>query len=544
MGNHQSEEENQVNTHSQLIGMGFNEQISTYYSHKYGNNVEKAVDAILDDQEKKKQKIEEQIGKGLMKIHIQTITGKKADLILKKNATLKALCMKIHEKLQIPPWYAYRLVLCGKKIDNEWWQNVELSTPLSTLGITENVSSCTYNLLFRLGYFTDPVTILKLEKQWYFNCGKSYNKSIKATTCPFMSDDHDIHNICPVYSRLKNYRYSQDDLEHMQLYTHCKIKTINCKYGINCSAYQRLISNENRLDDLCHNQIYDHPPRRRQSMPVKPLDCHSFLFTQETEECKSSIQHGLCMCQQSHKYHQHYLENAPNYSSDDELLKLLIKEVKKNGFKKDLYLNDGTSLVKVAEKKFFHKRHVAMGQPLNKAYMLSILLYTGCDCNYDLSKEQRNGNYDKWHVFDWCLNEAILLLWKHEYSSFPLYSGLGNVMFDFNDVRFPSYGYLSTFMSTSWDINVAKTFLRENGDKGMLIGIESRVCDMWYRYKPIIVCADISWISKFPNEKEVLIARRHPGGMTTFYPAFAKEIDGMQMVKFKDCKNGRDEKLF
>ena len=61
------------------------------------------------------------------------------------------------------------------------------------------------------------------------------------------------------------------------------------------------------------------------------------------------------------------------------------------------------SILKIVDDKMYCYRHAAMRCPLNRGQMLALILYTGCDCNYDLCKSQRNGDYHKWRIFDNCL---------------------------------------------------------------------------------------------------------------------------------------------
>ena len=73
------------------------------------------------------------------------------------------------------------------------------------------------------------------------------------------------------------------------------------------------------------------------------------------------------------------------------------------------------SLLKVVNDKMECKMHkIHFGLPLKQHEMLALLLYTGCDCNYDLCSSQREGNYDKWKCFDYCLYNAIEKLDKRE----------------------------------------------------------------------------------------------------------------------------------
>ena len=106
------------------------------------------------------------------------------------------------------------------------------------------------------------------------------------------------------------------------------------------------------------------------------------------------------------------------YNEKDGYLKLIITEFIDNGFKSDLCLciddedNDKYSLLQIVDQKLNCNRHKMMGSPLNKAEMLSLLLYTGGDSNYDLCKSQRIEDYGKWIWFDYCLFHAIHKLSK------------------------------------------------------------------------------------------------------------------------------------
>ena len=49
---------------------------------------------------------------------------------------------------------------------------------------------------------------------------------------------------------------------------------------------------------------------------------------------------------------------------------------------------------------------------LTRAQMLALVLYTGCDCNYDLCAAERGGDFTKWKWFSKLLDEAIVILWR------------------------------------------------------------------------------------------------------------------------------------
>merc|ERR1712039_632075 len=74
---------------------------------------------------------------------------------------------------------------------------------------------------------------------------------------------------------------------------------------------------------------------------------------------------------------------------------------------------------------------MGIGKPLNDGELLALVLYTGCDCNYDLTTCLLSGNYEKWRVFDFTLSTAIgILSWHSRSNEVPLYTGLENIYVD------------------------------------------------------------------------------------------------------------------
>ena len=142
-------------------------------------------------------------------------------------------------------------------------------------------------------------------------------------------------------------------------------------------------------------------------------------------------------------------------------------------------------------------------------------LYIGCDCNYDLCKTQRGGNYHKWRWFDRCLYWAIAMLSLVESGSFDVFSGLGGVKLDAKAI---SEGYFVTYTSTSWSKQVAKTFMES--DKGIIVQIDQA-------FKVVSNCCDVSWISKFPDECEILFSRS------------THSVDGFKCTVVDDSSGGQ-----
>ena len=123
--------------------------------------------------------------------------------------------------------------------------------------------------------------------------------------------------------------------------------------------------------------------------------------------------------------------------------------------------------------------------------------YIGCDCNYDLCKSQREKKYEKWKWFDICLNSAIKELSIRTSGKFDVYTGLSNVKMD---RKVWNKGYFPTYVSTSWRKEVAQHFVQ--GNEGMIIKIDES-----YRNDEDVYWCDVSWISKFPDECEILFSR-------------------------------------
>ena len=47
---------------------------------------------------------------------------------------------------------------------------------------------------------------------------------------------------------------------------------------------------------------------------------------------------------------------------------------------------------------------------MNRAKMLALVLYTGCDCNYAMCAAERSGDYATWRWFSHLLFEALFAL--------------------------------------------------------------------------------------------------------------------------------------
>ena len=127
----------------------------------------------------------------------------------------------------------------------------------------------------------------------------------------------------------------------------------------------------------------------------------------------------------------------------------------------------------------------------------------------------------KWKWFDYCLLTAIYALSERESGKFGVFTGLGGVKLDSKVIN---NGYFVTYTSTSWRKEVAKTFI--NSDKGMIIQIDSS-----YKNDEGVYCCDVSWISKFPDECEILFSRST--GLDDFKCFVIDDSSGIQTVILK-----------
>ena len=84
------------------------------------------------------------------------------------------------------------------------------------------------------------------------------------------------------------------------------------------------------------------------------------------------------------------------------------------------------------------------------------------------------------------------------------------------------------YLHGHWNrFNIFKTFMK---GQGMMMEFDED-----YRDMPDVYCFDVSWISKFPDECEVLFARslRGWGGLNHFSCSILDESNGVQTISLK-----------
>ena len=143
-------------------------------------------------------------------------------------------------------------------------------------------------------------------------------------------------------------------------------------------------------------------------------------------------------------------------------------------------------LIKVY-KLYISKRHLLMNQPLHYGGLCSLYFYTSLSSYKSLNNSHRNNNWKKWNYFDYQLHNGIYFLSFFEKTNFPLYSGIQNVKLSSTK---KIIGTFKDFVSSSVDINIAKSFMQQ---KGILLIFDKTFRGTEYRY----ACCSVSWISDY-----------------------------------------------
>eukprot|EP01084_Bolivina_argentea_P283870 486298_1 len=314
---------------------------------------------------------------------------------------------------------------------------------------------------------------------------------------------------CQHYQSVKKYKYSLEFLYHLESKHH---PTEQCKYGQDCYAHKRLINRGHRVDDLCHNQIYSHPARVGHG---SQNDWKELQFAAEGNGG-------------NHYYSLYNVENKWEKGK-------LTEEIVNNRYKYVLSPTSGPyeTLSEVVMEKLNHPVHKAFGSPLNYDEMLSIILYTGTDAYKDLRNVEMNHNYQKWKHFRINLSNAIHKLPSIRKNDIDgsnyVYHGLHKVD---GNMCVNSWSEPYTVMSATKDISVAVNFAKNEGSV-LLFKLSG---DFGFTFEG----ADVSWISKFPNEKEVLLLPNQSClmeevGRDSFNsaPAFWKFVDDYNLKQMK-----------
>eukprot|EP01084_Bolivina_argentea_P114311 203543_1 len=312
-------------------------------------------------------------------------------------------------------------------LQNKYLVNIKIKRVQSASFIYENRD--TYGTLSLEEIAFHPITnFSKGDLKLYIEIEPHYQHNIinESLSCSYLRKLNSFNaSKCPIYkSMIEDYQLNEDNLKHLTEFTHFKSEYDEkpiCRYGDECKAYIRCENGGNRIIDKCHIKLYRHPPRSRQIELSENI--HSLIINKKQKD--------------NHDLYKPTQDDKKEYKWDETngWLQAVIDEVISNGFKYDLCLKCGKddkckhglygfhSILQIVAEKMESKRHKSINSPLNRGEMLSLIMYTGCDCNYDLCGSQRKGNYNKWKWFDYCLWNAIRKLSQKESGSFGVYTG-------------------------------------------------------------------------------------------------------------------------
>ena len=363
-------------------------------------------------------------------------------------------------------------------------------------------------------------------------------------------------------------------LDHLLKYDHFEYfgkKRPLCQYKTNdkCIHFQRISNNNDNFSfiDKKHLYYYYHKPSNRHFATNKQ-NANDEPFFEYVTKVQRSIRNN-------------YKLSVKAISQHDRLLLLLIGEVITNGYEKDLlpledtqfdatkFINDivkqitngnhncdlnsiidqlkpNYRIFKTVNEKMKHEKHAKTNYILSEVEMLSLILYCNGECNHHLAKCQRDDTYiQKWPIFDTVLNWAIVSLSNFESHEENIYTGLSGVLLDIYQIykqgRYSYFLYFKSNISFTRDLNVAYEF---RGYEGLILGLNIKQCceeDIWgFLTKDTAIphACDVSWISKFPTEQEVLVSRDSP---FTPYPSKSRQIGKKQWIV---CNVGYDDETF
>ncbi|ETO06868.1 hypothetical protein RFI_30523 [Reticulomyxa filosa] len=149
---------------------------------------------------------------------------------------------------------------------------------------------------------------------------------------------------------------------------------------------------------------------------------------------------------------------------------------------------------------YYNEIHKQMGYPLQLHQICAILLYCGKSCNAEFSYDQTKFQYSKWKYLDTWSQDTIVILHGHERreeESIELYCGLKKVRLE-NEKEIKQ-GFFISHVSTSDDIQVARMF---RSAQGCILHFHPSM-----RRAQRIYSCDVSWISPFKHEREILFSR-------------------------------------
>eukprot|EP01006_Ploeotia_vitrea_P054909 TRINITY_DN67931_c7_g1_i2.p1 TRINITY_DN67931_c7_g1~~TRINITY_DN67931_c7_g1_i2.p1 ORF type:complete len:854 (-),score=42.88 TRINITY_DN67931_c7_g1_i2:116-2377(-) len=289
---------------------------------------------------------------------------------------------------------------------------------------------------------------------------------------------------CAAYDALLQGECSWAAMHHMQEYSH---PVAPCPKEEQCEAHQRLIEGDasHELQDSCHELAFYHPPR------------NTMLCVDNGDDTLRPLK-GLRnpAAGASEQWKRDWYSNGRDDPNEQQVA--LKREITENNWS-----DHWDATLPFAQRHLDHPKHKSLGRPLNVAHILAIMFYTGSkiqrDMHHSLTSVEENAHEhysQRWYVLDEILQQAVMKLSDANTKTtgtrlnVQLFRGLNKTQPADHSQR-----YIWPFMSFSWKKSIAKRFLKS---EGLLLHANptTQLRSGWF--------ADVSWLSKFHYECEVL----------------------------------------
>eukprot|EP00484_Ammonia_sp_Unknown_P030420 CAMPEP_0197037880 /NCGR_PEP_ID=MMETSP1384-20130603/14985_1 /TAXON_ID=29189 /ORGANISM="Ammonia sp." /LENGTH=604 /DNA_ID=CAMNT_0042468257 /DNA_START=58 /DNA_END=1872 /DNA_ORIENTATION=+ len=330
--------------------------------------------------------------------------------------------------------------------------------------------------------------------------------------CPYMLTENNLYKttdrfVCPIYLKLMNRAEcaKMDEQERHKLLRHlCEFNHFRndsellardeCPYlADKCPSFQRL-GTDNKLalnvQDRIHLLLYKHEPRIQRLLRLNKT---TFKFI------------GNKHWRQNNQYNPVYKASNKDklkyeYAAKQGFLNALQEEVLHNECEDDLC--DG-EIMRLVDEKLHCSYHQSLPSQykLNTAEMLAMMLYcNGSQCVYDMIDTQLLGNYEKWKWLDKSLFDAIGKLAYAQYGSYKIYASIDGKKYTQKDIVFKR-GYIASYLHCSKIKDIAISGGIHDKFGGILVEFHKSFISKHNK------CCNISWISSFPDEHEVVMQR-------------------------------------
>mmetsp|Transcript_46740 Transcript_46740/g.138064 ORF Transcript_46740/g.138064 Transcript_46740/m.138064 type:complete len:733 (+) Transcript_46740:79-2277(+) len=300
--------------------------------------------------------------------------------------------------------------------------------------------------------------------------------------------------------------------EHFRTYSHARTP---CRHGADCTRHRRA-----KLQKLLSKQ-----GERNRAVEAQ-LHRHVFSHGNESDEPSGDAADTFFYIPDTNLVGKGIKAIEKKFTLDEEVRANMPKWY--NALAKGCPASTNFErLMQITDEKLRHPEHVRLGSPLEKDEMSAVLLYTSTKVQEDLRSSVLSGDYRRWARLRGVLEAAIQKLHAvQDLKQHPTtYSGFRDVCLDADwlDAMFPGSAAMAAggeavaagaaaaaeippsiltfpyryFLSTSKSKEVALNFLEMGAGSGFVFE---------WSIQETSAGADVSWISKYGIEQEILMA--------------------------------------